>query len=357
AKVELPSLPDILPSPKLKYYRNKLEFSFSNKKWVTRKEDIGVGDEHHALGFHVAGRFDKVLDVDECFLQHDLNNKIRNFIRDFAVDNNFTFYDIREQHGFLRNIIIRNTNENQWMLVVIFGEKQVANIELIMDALKQQFNELNSLLYVINEKKNDTIYDLDVITFNGDSTITEEMLGMKFEISPKAFFQPNMYQAPNLYNVALEFAEIKSTDVVYDLYCGTGTISCLAAKHAKQVIGIESVYDAITDAKKNAKLNDLNNTTFLVGDMKDVLTENLFNQHGKPDLIIVDPPRMGMHQNVVESIMQSQVKRIVYISCNPATQARDMSLLKEIYKLDRIQAVDMFPYTSHVENVILLNRI
>lgn len=355
-KVELPEISPILGSKKTKYYRNKLEFTFSNKKWLT-EEAIKSGevfDNMNALGFHIPNMFDKVLDIEECFLQDPISNDIRNFIKTYANEHKLPFYDIRNREGLLRNIIIRTASTGEIMLIVVFFKNERQQINELLDSIAKEFPQITSLLYIINEKCNDTITDQTVITYKGQDYIYEEMEGLKFKIGPKSFYQTNSLQAYELYKVAREFAGLTGNELVYDLYTGTGTIACFVSRLARQVIGIEYVPEAIEDAKVNAQNNKLNNTLFYAGDMKEILTADFINEHGKPDVIITDPPRDGMHPDVVETILNASPRRIVYVSCNPATQARDLNLLDVKYKVTKVQPVDMFPHTHHVENVVCL---
>lgn len=355
-KFEFPTPLPILESENTIRYRNKLEFSFSNKRWITRQEAIS-GKEHNnepALGFHIPGRFDKILDIHSCYLQDDLSNKIRNFVRSYAIKNRLTFYDIQKQEGLLRNMILRNNRKGEWMLIMIFGHNDADEITKLMEALKVQFPAIVSLQYVVNTKKNDSIHDLPVKLYHGNPILTEQLEDLIFRIQPKSFFQTNTLQAETLYRKTREMAALTGKENVYDLYTGTGTIACFVAKQAKQVIGIEYVPDAIEDAKENARLNQLSNLHFYAGDMKNLLQPALFEKHGNPDVIITDPPRAGMHADVVEMLNRSGAKRIVYVSCNPATQARDIALMNDLYRVEQVQPVDMFPHTHHVENIALL---
>jgi len=357
-KLELPSIQPILASEKDIFYRNKLEFTFSNKRWLTQEEidsetEITNAD---ALGFHVPGLFDKVINIEKCWLQPDPSNQIRNFIYDYAVKNELEFFDIREQQGFLRTLIIRTSSTGELMVIVSFYYDDEEAREKLMEALKNQFPEITSLMYVINPKGNDTITDLEIKNHSGRAFIWEEMEGLQFKIGPKSFYQTNSQQAYQLYKVAREFAALKGSETVYDLYTGTGTIANFVARKAKKVVGIEYVPEAIEDAKENAQINQLENTAFYAGDIKTVLNEEFVKQNGNPDVIITDPPRAGMHADVVQTILNLSAKKIVYVSCNPATQARDLALLNEKYTIQRVQPVDMFPHTHHVENVVLLER-
>lgn len=362
AKVELPNIPPILPSEKTTFYRNKLEFTFSNKEWLTQ-EQIDSGEEfenRNALGFHVPGRFDKVLNIQKCWLQEDPSNAIRIWVKDYALKHELAFFDLREQKGYLRNLIIRLTESKQIMVIFSFFEEQKEAREMMLSEFQDAFPEVNSLMYVINPKRNDTIQDLDIQCFQGKDHIIERMSSfdgtkeLQFKIGPKSFYQTNSKQAETLYQVAAEMANIQKDEIVYDLYTGTGTIANYIADMAKWVIGIEYVPEAIVDAKENAKLNAISNTDFFAGDMKDVFTDEFILENGRADVIITDPPRAGMHADVVQQLLNLEADRIVYISCNPATQARDIQLLDEKYRLDRVQAVDMFPHTHHVESVALL---
>ncbi|MBY5949631.1 23S rRNA (uracil(1939)-C(5))-methyltransferase RlmD [Algoriphagus marincola] len=355
AKVPIPEVLPILGSANTRYYRNKLDFTFSNKKWLTI-EQIRSGEEfeRNALGFHIPKMFDKIIDIDHCYLQGGPSNDVRNSLREFALQNRLSFYDIRNQVGLLRNLIIRTTSTGQTMVIVQFGEDDAENIQLVMEFMKSKFPEITSLLYVINTKGNETFHDLKLVTFAGLPYIEEEMEGLKFRIGPKSFYQTNSDQAYELYKVARDFAELKGDEVVYDLYTGTGTIANFVAKQAKQVIGVEYVEAAIEDAKLNSEINGITNTQFYAGDMKDVLNEEFISQHAAPDVIITDPPRAGMHEDVVKMLLRLAAPTIVYVSCNPATQARDVALLAEKYQVERIQPVDMFPQTYHVENVVRL---
>lgn len=357
AKVDLPHIKDTLGSKETTHYRNKLEFTFSNKSWLTF-EQMKSGKEfpnRNALGFHIPGAFDKVLDINKCWLQDDLSNEIRLFIKQYALDKGYTFYDIRNQEGFLRNIIIRITSTREVMLIVVFGKEETEMIEDILSAIKIKFPQITSLLYVINKKVNDTIGDQEVLLYSGKDYIEEEMEGLKFRIGPKSFYQTNSNQAYELYKVARNMAGLTGNERVYDLYTGTGTIANFVAKMSKEVIGIEYVPEAIEDAKLNSNINGINNTKFFAGDMKDVLNRDFITEHGHPDVMIVDPPRAGMHTDVVDVIKEARPKRIVYVSCNPATQARDLALLDGLYKVFDVQPVDMFPHTHHVENVVGLD--
>ena len=358
-KIELPEISPILGSAKTEFYRNKLEFTFSNKRWLTNEEvrqDVKY-DQMNAVGFHIPGAFDKVLAIEKCWLQDDISNRIRNAVRDYAYEHDYSFINLRTQEGMLRNMIVRTSSTGELMVIVICKITEDDEMELFKQLLQfvaDSFPEITSLLYIINNKCNDTINDLDVHVFRGNDHIFEEMEGLRFKVGPKSFYQTNSEQAYNLYKVAREFAGLTGNELVYDLYTGTGTIANFVSRQARQVIGIEYVPEAIEDAKVNAEINDIKNALFYAGDMKDILTQDFINQHGRPDVIITDPPRAGMHQDVVDVILFAEPKRIVYVSCNPATQARDLQLLDEKYKVKAIQPVDMFPHTHHVENVVLL---
>ncbi|WP_101689914.1 23S rRNA (uracil(1939)-C(5))-methyltransferase RlmD [Dysgonomonas massiliensis] len=357
-KVELPEITPILGSEKTEFYRNKLEFTFSNKKWLTYEQiSSGVSfDNMNALGFHIPGCFDKVLDINKCWLQDDISNQIRNFVRQYCNDKGYTFFNLRDQGGLLRNMIIRTSTTGELMVIIAFYEDNHEQYSDVLNAVANQFPQITSLMYVINQKANDTITDQDILVWKGNDHIYEEMEGLKFKIGPKSFYQTNSEQAYNLYKITREFAGLTGNELVYDLYTGTGTIANFVARQAKQVVGIEYVEDAIKDAKINSANNGIDNTLFYAGDMKDILTQEFINQHGRPDVIITDPPRAGMHNDVIDAILFAAPQRIVYVSCNPATQARDLSLLDENYKVLRVQPVDMFPHTHHVENVVLLEK-
>lgn len=360
-KVELPEFRPILGSEKTRFYRNKLEFTFSNKRWLTEeevKQDVKY-DQMNAVGFHIPGAFDKVLAIDKCWLQDDISNQIRNAVRDYAYAHNFPFFDLRTQEGLLRNIMIRTSSTGELMVVLqckVTDDEGRRKMEEILQFMADSFPQITSLMYVINNKCNDTIGDLDVEVFKGNDHIFEEMEGLRFKAGPKSFYQTNSEQAYNLYKVAREFAGLTGNELVYDLYTGTGTIANFVARKARKVVGIEYVPEAIEDAKVNSALNGIDNTLFYAGDMKDILTNDFIAEHGRPDVIITDPPRAGMHNDVIDVILAAEPKRIVYVSCNPATQARDLQLLDGKYKVTAVQPVDMFPHTHHVENVVQLER-
>ena len=362
-KIDTSAMEPILGSAENKYYRNKLEYTFSNKRWLNkqdmadRPEDLeGPNDEleMNALGFHVPLRFDKILDIQHCYLQAEPSNSIRNSVRTYALNNGLTFYDLRAHEGNLRNLIIRTSTTGEVMVVVVFAYAEQTVIQGLMEFLKINFPEITSLLYIENQKKNDTIFDQEVITYAGRDHIFEDMEGLKFKIGAKSFYQTNSHQAYELYKITKDFAGFKGDELVYDLYTGAGTIANFVAKSVKQVVGIEYVPTAIEDAKFNSGINHIDNTIFYAGDMKDILTADFINAHGKPDVVITDPPRAGMHADVVERLLEMEAQKIVYVSCNAATQARDLALLTTKYQVDRIKPVDMFPHTQHVENVVLL---
>ena len=355
-KVELPEFEPILGSEKKFFYRNKMEFGFSNARWLTESE-IGSADNldnRNALGFHIPKMWDKILDIRKCHLQEDPSNAIRNEIKKFAIENNLEFFNPRAHEGLLRTLMIRTASTGEIMVLIQFFEDQKENRILLMEFLANRFPEITSLQYVINGKPNDTIYDQVVHLYKGRDYILEEMEGLKFSINAKSFYQTNSEQAYNLYKITRDFAGLTGSELVYDLYTGTGTIAQFVSRFAKKVIGVEAVPEAIVDAKENAKRNNITNCEFYVGDMKNVFNESFIAQHGKPDVIITDPPRDGMHKDVVEQILRIAPQKVVYVSCNSATQARDLAILDEKYKVTRVRPVDMFPQTHHVENVVLL---
>lgn len=360
-KVNLPEFNQILGSVKTQGYRNKLEFGCSNRRWLTQEEIASGSDftQMNAVGFHITGAFDKILPIEKCWLMDDLQNKIRNAIRDYAYEHDIVFYDIRRQCGLLRDIMVRNSDTGEWMVLIQFHYEKDED-EVIAKNLLQHiadgFPEITSLLYVNNQKGNDTFNDLNIEVFKGNDYIYETMDGLTFKVGAKSFYQTNTKQAYHLYSVVRDFANLTGNELVYDLYTGTGTIANFVSRYAKRVIGIEYVPEAIEDAKINSEINNISNTLFFAGDMKDILTESFISENGTPDIIITDPPRAGMHPDVVQTIIKTAPKRIVYVSCNPATQARDLSLLDDLYEVVAVQPVDMFPHTPHVENVVLLNR-
>lgn len=360
-KVELPEISPILGSKQIYAYRNKLEFTFSDKRWISWDEIHAAGgienvEKGYGVGFHIPNCFDKVLDITECFLMSDINNRIRNFIRDYAKQYQLSFLDLREQTGLLRNIILRKNQNEEMMLIVVFAEEDAEKQQTLLQALHEQFPEITSLLYVLNQKCNDTIQDLPIKVYFGKDHIMEQMEDLQFKVGPKSFYQTNTEQALELYRVARDFAGLTGRELVFDLYTGTGTIANFVARQARQVIGIEYVPEAIEDARINSEINHIDNTLFFAGDMKDILNREFIGQYGRPDVIITDPPRAGMHEDVVNTILFAEPQKIVYVSCNPATQARDLNLLDEKYKVTRVQPVDMFPHTQHVENVVLLEK-
>ena len=357
-KIEPQEIRPILGSSEVYFYRNKLEYTFSNMRWLTEfSKDVDFTDRNmNGLGFHIPKMWDRILNIDNCYLQASPSNDIRLAVKKYADDNKFEFYDVKKWTGFLRNLIIRNTSTGEWMVILVVREDDKEKINGMLSHLAEKFPEITSLMYVVNPKTNDTIYDLDVMLFKGQAFITEEMEGLKFKIGPKSFYQTNSKQAYELYKLAREFANLQGDEIVYDLYTGTGTIANFVASKAKKVIGIESVEMAIEDAKENSKINHIGNTDFFVGDMLKVLDDDFISKHGQPDVIITDPPRAGMHEKVVRQIMKAAPKTIVYVSCNPATQARDAAILSESYTVLKIQPVDMFPHTQHVENVMLLEK-
>lgn len=358
AKVELPEINPILGSADIWEYRNKMEYTFSNRCWLTF-EQMRSGEEfpdRDAVGFHIPGAFDKVLDIKKCHLQDDFSNRLRLFIKEFGKTHGYSFYDLRAQSGLLRTLMVRIASTGDIMAVMVFGADEPEKISALMDAVREHFPEITSLLYVVNTKANDTIGDLDILTWAGKPYIEEEMEGLHFRVGPKSFYQTNSRQAYELYKVARNFAGLTGSELVYDLYTGTGTIANFVARNARHVIGIEYVADAIEDAKLNSKVNGLDNTEFYAGDMKDVLTDGFIATHGRPDVMIIDPPRAGMHDDVIKVILNAAPERIVYVSCNPATQARDLAALDSLYKVTAVQPVDMFPHTHHVENVVRLEK-
>ncbi len=357
-KIDLPEFEPILGSKEQFFYRNKMEFSFSNARWLT-DDEIKSGEElgkENALGFHIPKMWDKILDIKKCYLQQDPSNAIRNEIRDFANANGLEFFNPREATGFLRTLMIRTASTGEIMVLIQFFKEDKQKRELLLEFLKNRFPEITSLQYVINSKLNDTIYDQNVICYHGRDYILEEMEGLKFSINAKSFYQTNSDQAYELYSITRDFAGLTGNELVYDLYTGTGTIAQFVSKNAKKVIGVEAVPEAIADAKVNAERNNITNCEFFVGDMKNVFNDAFIEEHGQPDVIITDPPRDGMHKDVVAQILKIAPERVVYVSCNSATQARDLALMDEMYKVVRVRPVDMFPQTHHVENVVLLEK-
>ena len=360
-KIELPEISPILGSEKTTEYRNKLEFGFSDKRWLTEEEvrENVKYEQMNAVGFHITGAFDKILDIEQCWLMDDVNNRIRNDVRAYALEHGLTFYDLRNNKGLLRSLMIRNSNTGELMFLVQFrieNDEEHAQAMGLMQHLADTFPEITSLLYVDNHKCNDTFGDQEVVVFKGEDHIFEEMEGLRFKVGPKSFYQTNTDQAYHLYQVARDFAQLTGNELVYDLYTGTGTIANFVSRQARKVIGIEYVPEAIEDARVNSDINGIDNTLFFAGDMKDILNREFIEEYGKPDVIITDPPRAGMHQDVIDTILFAAPQRIVYVSCNPATQARDLQLLDVDYQVVKVQPVDMFPHTQHVENVVLLER-
>jgi 23S rRNA (uracil1939-C5)-methyltransferase len=358
-KIELPDIDPIIGSAEEYMYRNKLEYTFSDKRWLTKEEISSENkfEKEDALGFHIPGLFDKVLDIEECHLQPDPSNQIRNAVKEYARKRNLEFFDLKEQKGFLRNLVIRNSLEGKVMVILVLFHEDAEEREGLLDFLSSQFPQITSLWYVINSKKNDSLNDQNPVLYKGDDHLPEEMDGLKFRVGPKSFYQTNTRQALELYRVARDFAGLSGHEVVYDLYTGTGTIANFIARSANKVLGIESVDEAIQDARINSEINDIGNTRFFTGDMKDMLSEQFLKDNGKPDVIITDPPRAGMHEDVIKVIKSAGPDKIVYVSCNPSTQARDILLLSDNFKVERVQPVDMFPHTHHVENVVLLRRV
>jgi 23S rRNA (uracil1939-C5)-methyltransferase len=356
-KVQLPDCQLIIASPVIQYYRNRLDFAFSSKRWIVEGEAEDIADaDRNALGFHIPQRFDKVLDIERCYLQADPSNDIRLALKKLALEKGYTFYNLREKQGFLRSLIIRSANTGELMTIVQFFENEPDKIEEVMSFLHNRFPQITSLMYVINQKGNDTFFDQEIITYYGKDFLTEKMEDLQFRIRAKSFYQTNSEGAYRLYKVAREFADLQGTENVYDLYTGTGTIACFVAKQCRQVVGVEYVEMAVEDAKVNAQINGIKNAQFFAGDMKDVLNEAFVSRQGQPDVIITDPPRVGMHESVVKKLLEIGAAKIVYVSCNPATQARDLQWLDPIYSVRRLQPVDMFPHTHHVENVVLLEK-
>lgn len=353
--LSLPETFPILGSKETTFYRNKLEYTFSNFRWLT-KEEINSGEEHvrSGLGFHIPKRFDKILNVNKCWLQPDPSNEIRLAVKKFADENDIPYFDLKKQHGFLRNLIIRTASTGEVMVILQVAHQDDSLLDLVLTFIKNQFPQITSLMYVINEKGNDSFHDLEVNFLGGKDHIMEQMGDLKFKIGPKSFYQTNSQQAHELYKIAADFADLTGNELVYDLYTGTGTIANFIARSAKKVVGVEYVEEAIEDARVNSEINEISNTEFFAGDMKDMLVNEFINEHGKPDVIITDPPRAGMHPRVTQLIADLKVDRVVYVSCNPATQARDLEILGQVYDVTKIQPVDMFPQTQHVENVVLL---
>ncbi|MDR1414764.1 MAG: 23S rRNA (uracil(1939)-C(5))-methyltransferase RlmD [Odoribacteraceae bacterium] len=355
---ELPAIDPIIGSARTREYRNKLEFTFSDRRFLTREEvesGVAVGPSP-ALGFHAPGLFDKVVDVEWCHLQGEPSNAIRNFTRRLAMERGASFYSARERRGLLRGLIVRTSTTGEVMVIVVFGEDDRGGREAVLEGIRREFPSIASLQFAVNEKGNDSVSDLEMVTFAGEPCIFEEMEGLRFRVGPKSFYQTNPVQARELYRRAREMAGLTGKELVYDLYTGTGTIALFAAAGARRVVGVEYVQEAIDDARVNARMNGVDNATFIAGDMKEVLSGGLLDAHGRPDVVITDPPRAGMHPAVVEAIARAGARRVVYVSCNPATQARDVGLMLEGYRVAAVQPVDMFPQTHHVENIVLLER-
>ncbi len=357
-KLENLNLKPIIPAKNDKYYRNKLEYTFAQRRWIDSNEPFveNTGRNLEGLGFHVRGMFDRIVDIDECFLQVEPSNEIRNKLREFTKRDGYDYYNSRTHEGMMRNLMIRTSSLGEIMVVVIFNRDEKQLIEAVMKFLDEEFPNLTSLQYVVNTKFNDSIYDQDLICYKGRSYILEDLDGLKFRIGPKSFFQTNTEQALVLYRKTVEFADIKADELIYDLYTGTGTIANFIAKKCKKVVGIDSVPEAIDDAKKNSELNNIDNAVFYAGDMKDLLNSEFIEKNGKPDTIILDPPRAGVHENVINIMREISAKKIVYVSCNPASQARDISMLSDMYNVVEVQALDMFPHTHHVENIVLMEK-
>ena len=356
--LNLPEVRPCLGSERTREYRNKLEFTFADKRWLTYEEIAQGGDiePQPAVGFHIPGCFDKVLDIEKCHLQVDLSNRIRLAIKQFCLDNGYSFHNARAHEGLMRTMVVRTASTGEVMVIVVFNENDKERIDALMSYLQREFSEITSLIYMINEKWNDSLGDREPICFAGKDHIIEEMEGLKFKVGPKSFYQTNSEQAYELYKVTRDFAELKESDVLYDLYTGTGTIANFCARRAKKVVGVEYVPEAIEDAKINSQINGIENTTFYAGDMKDVLSDEFVERNGRPDVIILDPPRAGVDERVLEVIKRAAPERMVYVSCNPSTQARDLALLDDMYEILAVQPVDMFPHTHHVENVVKLRR-
>ena len=357
-KLENLNLKPIIPAKNDKYYRNKLEYTFAQRRWIDSNEPFveNTGRNLEGLGFHVRGMFDRIVDIDECFLQVEPSNEIRNKLREFTKRDGYDYYNSRTHEGMMRNLMIRTSSLGEIMVVVIFNRDEKQLIKAVMEFLDEEFPNLTSLQYVVNTKFNDSIYDQDLICYKGRSYILEDLDGLKFRIGPKSFFQTNTEQALVLYRKTVEFADIKADELIYDLYTGTGTIANFIAKKCKKVVGIDSVPEAIDDAKKNSELNNIDNAVFYAGDMKDLLNSEFIEKNGKPDTIILDPPRAGVHENVINIMREISAKKIVYVSCNPASQARDISMLSDMYNVVEVQALDMFPHTHHVENIVLMEK-
>jgi len=355
--LEFPEVMPIIGSENIYFYRNKLEYTFSNRRWFVEKPDPDKPQNRNGLGFHLPGMFDRILDIENCYLQREPSNAIRLAARDFALEKEYEFYDVKTWDGYLRNLIIRTSSTGDLMVIMVFRYVDHIKMPALLDHLAENFPEITSLMYVINDKRNDDISDLEVQLYKGADHIMEEMDGLKFKIGPKSFFQTNRDQALKLYNTTLEFAGLTGDETVYDLYTGTGTIAAFLARHAGKVVGIEYIETAIRDANENSSLNDIQNTHFYAGDMHKVLTDSFIEENGRPDVVVTDPPRAGMHEKVVHQILKIAPEKVVYVSCNPATQARDLAMMASAYTIEKVQPVDMFPQTHHVENVVLLKRL
>jgi 23S rRNA (uracil1939-C5)-methyltransferase len=358
-KIDLPDINSIIPSEKLINYRNKLEFAFSDHRWLTVHDSQGDRENFtgKALGFHIPEKYNRVLDIKKCYLQKEPSNKIRNTIRDYALKNNLDFFNYKKKYGFLRNLIIRNTTTGEWMIILSFYKEEKRAIEKLLKYISQVFPEITSIMYVINPKGNDTINDLSVRLYKGINYITEKVGNLKFKIGPKSFFQPNAELTCRLYKIILDFSDLKGKEIVYDLYTGIGPIANFVSNHCQKVIGIESIPEAVENARENSKINNIKNTEFIAGDVIDIITDKFVMTKGNPDLVIVDPPRSGMHRKVIDTLLSVKPGKIVYVSCNTATQARDVNLLSDKYRIRKIQPVDMFPHTHHIENIILLEIV
>lgn len=358
-KLKFDNIYDTLGSENIYFYRNKLEYTFSTKRWIDNIQELGVlgPTERYGLGFHLPGMFDKVLDIDTCYLQKSPSNEIRLFIKKFSLENNIEFFDLREQTGFLRNLVIRTTSTNEVMITLVFAKNDQEIITKLLNSIKEAFIQVTSINYFINSKRNDSVTDLNFTNFSGNDAIYEKMEDLRFKIGPKSFYQTNSEQSYQLYKVVRDYAQLTGNEVVYDLYTGTGTIALFIAKYSKKVVGIEYVREAVEDAQENALINQITNVTFHYGDMKELLNDNFIIQNGIPDVVILDPPRAGIHSEVANVILKASPSKIVYVSCNPATQARDLNIFCEQYQIKKVQPVDMFPHTHHIENVVLLERL
>jgi 23S rRNA (uracil1939-C5)-methyltransferase len=358
-KFNLPNISEILGSDKTKYYRNKLEYTFSSRRWIENVDDLGILSEKEKMGagFHISGMYDKVLDIDTCYLQREPSNAIRLFVKEYAIEKGIDFYDIKAHTGFLRNLIVRTSTTGEVMVIVVISCEEPDIYNPLLEALKVRFPEITSLNWIVNNKKNDSINDLDVYLYSGKPHMNEVMEDLEFRIGPKSFYQTNSEQAYRLYSIVRDFAGLTGNEVLYDLYTGAGTIALFLSRYCKSVVGIEYVEEAVVDARQNALLNGIDNVTFHSGDMKDVLNKDFVEQHGRPDVIVLDPPRAGIHPDVAEAVSKTAPDKIIYVSCNPATQARDIGLMINNYQISSVQPVDMFPHTHHLENVVLMDKI